>query len=68
MENEFLSNLSYIEILFMIVALGCCLFGWKIMYYKKKARLAISLVLKRENVSDEVRSEIPNILIGKTNK
>ena len=42
MENELFNNLSYIEILFIIVSLGCCLFGWKIMFYQKKGKFSYS--------------------------
>lgn len=65
MENEIFNNLSYIEILFIIMSLGCCLFGWKIMFYGKKARLAIALLFHREDISEDIKAEIPKILIGK---
>lgn len=65
MENELFNNLSYIEILFIIVSLGCCLFGWKIMFYKKKAKLAIALLFHREAISEDIKVEIPKILTGK---
>lgn len=65
MENELFNNLSYIEILFIIVSLGCCLFGWKIMFYRKKSKLAIALLFHREAISEDIKVEIPKILTGK---
>lgn len=70
MENELFNNLSYIEILFIIVSLGCCLlgcclFGWKIMFYRKKAKLAIALLFHKEAVSEDIKAEFSKILIGK---
>ena len=63
MENELFNNLSYI--LFIIVSLGCCLFGWKIMFYRKKAKLAIALLFHKEAVSEDIKAEFSKILIGK---
>lgn len=65
MENELFNNLSYIEILFIIVSLGCCLIGWKIMFYRKKAKLAIALLFHKEAVSEDIKAEFSKILIGK---
>ena len=65
MENELFNNLSYIEILFIIVSLGCCLFGWKIMFYRKKAKLAIALLFHKEAISEDIKVAIPKILTGK---
>lgn len=65
MENELFNNLSYIEILFIIVSLGCFLFGWKIMFYRQKARLAIALLFHKEAISEDIKVEIPKILTGK---
>lgn len=65
MENELFNNLSYIEILFIIVSLGCSLFGWKIMFYQKKANLAIALLFHKEAISEDIKAEIQKILIGK---